>query len=96
MNPLADYSPTVAQNGHRHVGSATSQIYTAFAGNKTVAEEKKSYVSANDRFRKVECDTQGSRNEQNEGKQRNKEEMAYKPVACIFWYFKIFLNSRLN
>jgi hypothetical protein len=22
--------------------------------------------------------------------------MAYKPVACIFWYFKIFLNSRLN
>lgn len=69
-NPLADCSQSVAQNGHRHVVSSTSQIYTAVTGNGAQEQEKNINVPANGRSRKEEDIKKWVRTEQGQTEQQ--------------------------
>jgi hypothetical protein len=81
-NPLADCSPTVAQNGHKHDGSDTNEIYTTVIGYEIQPQEK--YSTFLQMVVLEEKSTQRNGYEQNKVKQNIKEEFEYKPFAYIF------------
>jgi hypothetical protein len=81
-NPLADCSPTVAQNGHQHVGSNTNEIYTTVIECEIRLQEKYSTFLQMVILEAKSAQRNGY--EQNKVKQNTKEKLEYNILLTFF------------